>query len=114
MTSQEWSPKTQLARLDRDFEDVIDRFMRHEWGVEKQPINSHLAPAIESFIEAGHLVIRADLPGVDPKNVEIMVNENVLTISAVRVAIRRNRDAASVIARLATELLRVRSRFQWV
>jgi HSP20 family protein len=86
MTSHEWSPEKQLARLEHDFEDVIDRFMRHDWGIEKQPVNSHHPPAIESFIESGRLVIRADLPGVDPKTVEIAVDENVLTIRAVRVA----------------------------
>jgi len=40
---------------------------------------------IEEFSEDGHLVIRAELPGIDPdKDVQVTVDEGLLTISGER------------------------------
>jgi len=86
MPLQAWSPTIQLAKLDRNFEDVLDHFMNQDWSVGKLSPRSHDPPSIESFIDSGRLVVRADLPGVDPKDVEIRVEGNVLTIRGSRVA----------------------------
>ena len=92
MALNEWSPANQAAKLDRDFEDILDHFMSHDWGVGKASPLSHHAPAIESFIDCDRLVVRADLPGVDPKNVEIRVLGNVLTIKGSRAAAVEEKD----------------------
>jgi HSP20 family molecular chaperone IbpA len=40
---------------------------------------------VEEFVESGHAVVRAELPGVDPdKDIEITVEGGVLTIRAER------------------------------
>ena len=65
-----WSAATELAKLDRDFEDVLNHFMSPDWGVAKPYTRAHHPPAIESFIDADRLIVRADLPGVEPKDVE--------------------------------------------
>jgi HSP20 family protein len=83
MPLHEWSPVTQVAKLDRDFEDILDHFMSHDWA-GKPSAGSHHPVAIESFIDADRLVVRADLPGVDPKDVEIKVDKNALTIRCSR------------------------------
>jgi HSP20 family protein len=45
----------------------------------------HLAMRMEEFVEGDTLVIRAELPGIDPeKDVEITVENGVLTIAAER------------------------------
>jgi HSP20 family protein len=85
MPLREWSSATQLAKLDRDFEDVISHFMSHDWGVAKPYAGSHQRPAIDSFIDNDRFILRADLPGVDPKDVEVSVEGNVLTIRGCRV-----------------------------
>jgi HSP20 family protein len=85
MTIHPWSPEIQLAKLDHEFEDILDHFMRHDWA-EAKPYPRKHCPAIESFVDSGHLVIRADLPGVDPKDVEIKVAGDLLTISGTRAA----------------------------
>ena len=41
-------------------------------------------PAVESFIQDDHLMIRADLPGLEPAQVETSIRGNVLTIKANR------------------------------
>jgi HSP20 family protein len=86
MPLQEWSPATQVARLERDFQEVLDHFMRNDWGVAKPLAGAHHPLAIESFIETGRLVIRVDLPGIDPADVKVKVEGDILTITASRVA----------------------------
>jgi HSP20 family protein len=41
-------------------------------------------PALESHIENGNLIVKADLPGIDPKDVSISVTGNQLTIEGER------------------------------
>ncbi len=85
MALHEWSSANQAAKLDRDFEDILNNFMSHDWGVGKPSSSANHPPAIESFIDTDRLMVRADLPGVDPKDVEITVERNVLTIRGSRV-----------------------------
>ncbi len=44
------------------------------------------APAVDATTKDGNLVIRAELPGVKPEDVDISLHENVLTISGERKA----------------------------
>ena len=85
MALHPWSPATQLAKLERDFEETLDHFLCHDWGVASDS-EGHHAPAIESFIHENRLVIRAELPGIDPKDVELSVDGSLLTIHATREA----------------------------
>ncbi|HZO81250.1 MAG TPA: Hsp20/alpha crystallin family protein [Candidatus Binataceae bacterium] len=79
---QVWSPLKELDRFRRDFDDLFDRFL----GGRAGPLFARAGdyPPLESFIDNGELVIRADLPGVDPKDVEITVAGDTLTIRATR------------------------------
>lgn len=86
MPLHDWSPATQLAKLDRDFEDILNNFLRHDWAAGKDSATSLRPPAIESFIDPDRLVIRVDLPGIDPKDVDIKLEESLLTIRASREA----------------------------
>jgi HSP20 family protein len=42
------------------------------------------APRVETFVKDDALRVRADLPGVDPKAVEVSVEDDVLTIAGER------------------------------
>ena len=42
------------------------------------------APAVDALTKEGDLVIRAELPGVKPEDVDISLHDNVLTISGER------------------------------
>ncbi len=74
---QPWSPLHEMARFRRDFEDLFEHFFA-PWKVREA------APSVESFIEGDNLVVRADLPGVDPNKVEVSVTGNILTIKGSR------------------------------
>jgi HSP20 family protein len=72
-----WSPTRELERFSRDFDELFTRFL----GSSE---TTFAAPPIESFIEGGRLIVRADLPGVDPKDVDVTVTGNILRIKGSR------------------------------
>jgi HSP20 family protein len=76
-----WSPFREMDRFRRDFDDLFNRFLGGTMGGETPATP---VPAIESFVEAGRLVVRADLPGTDPKDVDITVSGDQLTIRGKR------------------------------
>jgi len=64
---QLWNPFREMERFRRDMDGVFDRFLGFGRRGEKEEVE--LEPAIESYVEDDKLVVRADLPGIDPKNV---------------------------------------------
>ena len=78
---QTWSPFRELDRFRRDFDDVFNRFFGSAGAARSEYIG---APAIESFVENDQMIIRADLPGIDPKDVEVSVTGNTLTLRGSR------------------------------
>jgi len=73
-----WRPCQDLERFMRNWETRFPRFFEEFEGEEE------IAPPIESYIEDGNLVVRADVPGLEPKDIEISVLHNVLTIKGER------------------------------
>jgi len=78
---QPWHPFPELERIREDFGRLMDRF-GEDWlgGFELGRIHPH----IESFVEDGKITIRTELPGIDPKNIEINVTGNLLNVRAKR------------------------------
>ncbi|HWP23717.1 MAG TPA: Hsp20/alpha crystallin family protein [Candidatus Binatia bacterium] len=79
-----WDPFRELASWHRDIDELFDRFF--SFNREDVPALAAWVPAMESFTKDGRYIIRVDLPGVDPKDVEVSVLENRLTIRGERKA----------------------------
>src|SRR3972149_6513300 len=43
-------------------------------------------PAMESFVREGNLVVHAEIPGIDPKDIDISIVGNLLTVKGERKA----------------------------
>lgn len=76
-----WRPFKELERWARGFDTRFPR-MFEEWPFEEE--EGAYFPPMESYMKNGNLIVRADLPGLDPKDVEISVLGNVLTIRGER------------------------------
>lgn len=63
--------------LDRIFEPST-LFDRENWL--SNVVGSNWAPTIDIKDEENQYVIRADVPGVDPKNIEVTIDKGMLTI----------------------------------
>jgi HSP20 family protein len=79
-----WRPLGELSTLHRDIDDLFARFFGEEEGAWLRPFAMGTVPAVESFLRGDYLVVRADLPGIDPKNVELAVEGDRLTIKGER------------------------------
>ena len=80
---EKWNPAREMDRFRREFDDLIDRFGfdRDFFGGRERHA---LEPAIETCIEDGKFIVRTDLPGIDPKDVDIKVVGDLLTIKGSR------------------------------
>ncbi|GIW42157.1 MAG: hypothetical protein KatS3mg076_2734 [Candidatus Binatia bacterium] len=76
-----WRPSP-LSMLHSEIDNLFARFFEDDWWL--RPFEGTLAPPIESFVRGEELVVRADLPGVDPKDVEIAIEGDRLTIRGER------------------------------
>ena len=75
-----WSPTRQF-HFHNEVDDLFERFVDRT-----TPQRSAWLPAAEGRIEDGTYVIQLALPGVDPKDVEVSVMDNVLTVKGERKA----------------------------
>jgi HSP20 family protein len=79
-----------IDTLRRSFDEMFNQVLG------ERPVLRTLAgermPAIESFVENGSFVVRADLPGIDPKDVDITVSGNLLQIRGHRESTEESRE----------------------
>jgi HSP20 family protein len=64
-------------QISRVFNEVLER------GTDESNLTSW-APAVDIFETEHELVVKADLPDVDPKDLDIRVENNILTIRGER------------------------------
>jgi len=76
-----WTPFQELFTLQRDLMNLFGRVFG-EQGV--QP--AAFVPAMDAYYKDGHLIVRAELAGVDPKTVDVSYTGRTLTIRGERIA----------------------------
>src|SRR4029453_7566832 len=81
-----WPLPFRILNTSRDLDELFSHFLG---GWEQGRIPRPAAPAayvpqIASYVDGDRLCIRADLPGVDPQEVELLVEENQLTLKGER------------------------------
>jgi HSP20 family protein len=98
MALELWRPKRGLARrspardLVREMEDVFDRFFRDwtlPWGAGE---SRGWAPPVDMVDRRNEILVRVDVPGLGEKDVQVSVDNGVLTISGEREEERETKD----------------------
>ena len=80
-----WSPTRELSSLHREMDELFNRvFGRTERLFPRAYGELGSTPALDYAIKGDKLVIRAELPGVEPDKVDISVTGNLLTIRGER------------------------------
>jgi HSP20 family protein len=81
-----WEPFRDLVtmqdRMNRIFDDAFrgaGRGAEDDWS-----LGGSWAPAVDIYEHDGNLVLKAELPGIDPKDVDVRVENNVLTLRGER------------------------------
>lgn len=86
MSFSRQSPWNAGNGLQIDLRQVFDRFINNEDADQSNVVTSQWAPRVDIRDEAGRFVIFADVPGVDPKDIEVNMDKGILTIKGDRVA----------------------------
>lgn len=62
------------SQMDRIFENLVDRSERDEWG------KASWYPPVDIYETESSIVLKAEIPGVDKKDMEIKIEDDTLTI----------------------------------
>lgn len=81
-----WEPFRDLVAVQERMNRIFDEAFRgHSRGIEDEwALGGSWAPAVDIYEQDGNLVLKAELPGVDPKDVDVRVENNVLTLRGER------------------------------
>jgi HSP20 family protein len=80
-----WDPLDEMKFMQRDMERLFDRLV----GTDKAGEVGHVGlwmPSIESYTKDGKLFIKAELPGVDSKDLDVTIDDRELVIKGERKA----------------------------
>ena len=81
------SPFESMFQIHRELDGLLGQCLAHDgtsFRAESEPVAWW--PAVESYAKGGELHVRVALPGVDPKDVEVTVVDDRLTIRGERKA----------------------------
>jgi HSP20 family protein len=84
MAMVRWEPFRDLLSLQERMNRMFDESYRGGRGEEDWGLGGSWAPAVDIFEREGNIVLKAELPGIDPKDVQINVENNVLTLRGER------------------------------
>ena len=74
-----------VSEMNRVFDNMLGGLVRRSGGQQRAEV-TEWAPAIDVVTDDGDLVIKAELPGVKQEDVDITLQDNVLTVSGQRKA----------------------------
>jgi len=69
-----------------EIKNVFDKFFNGEEGDQSNVVTSQWVPRVDIKEEPSRFVIQADIPGVDPADIEIHMDKGVLSIKGERKA----------------------------
>jgi HSP20 family protein len=82
-----WEPFRDLVSIQDRMNRIFDEAFRGSGraaGEEDWALGGTWAPAVDIYEHEGNLVLKAELPGIDPKDVDVRVENNVLTLYGER------------------------------
>jgi HSP20 family protein len=82
-----WEPFRDLVSLQERMNRLFDESFRGlgRFGAEDDwSLGGTWAPAVDIYEHEGNIVLKAELPGVDGKDVDVRVENNVLTLRGER------------------------------
>ena len=86
MTLVRWEPFHNLASVQSRMNRIFDDAFRGapDASADDWALGGNWAPAVDIFEHEGQIVLKAELPGIDPKDVDIRIENNVLSLRGER------------------------------
>ena len=79
-----WNPYQELTSWHRDIDELFRRFFPAAGEETSQTSMANFVPSMEVFEKDGQYIVRADLPGVDPKEIDVSVVNDSLVLKGER------------------------------
>src|SRR5688500_2139446 len=84
MSITRYNPWNTQPALQDEIKQVFDRFFGESNGDHSNVVTSQWMPRVDIKEEDDRFVIFADIPGVDPKDIEIHMDKGILSIRGER------------------------------
>ena len=84
MTITRYYPWTQPHRLHDEIKQVFERFLGDDETDQSNIVTSQWTPRVDVKEEDKRFLILADIPGVDPKDIDVSMDKGILTIRGER------------------------------
>ncbi len=84
MTITRYSHWNQPHRFQDELKQVFDRFFGEDETDQSNVVTSQWTPRVDIKEEEKRFVILADIPGVDPKDIDISMDKGILAIRGER------------------------------
>ena len=84
MSMTRYNPWNTQPALQDEIKQVFDRFFGESNGDHSNVVTSQWMPRVDIKEEDDRFVIFADIPGVDPKDIEIHMDKGILSIRGER------------------------------
>lgn len=76
-----WDPFEEAGTLRRSMDRMLDELLTRRPGRDGRDLAAlDWEPAVEMFETDQHVVVRAEMPNIDPKKVDVTVTDGVLTL----------------------------------
>lgn len=80
-----WEPFRELLSLQERMNRMFGEYRGATAGADDEwALGGSWAPAVDIYEQGSDIVLKAELPGVDPKDVDIRLENNVLTLRGQR------------------------------
>jgi HSP20 family protein len=80
-----WEPIRDLLSLQERMNRMFNEQFRGAQGTDDEwALGGSWAPAVDIYEQGNDIVLKAELPGVDPKDVDIRLENNVLSLRGQR------------------------------
>ena len=86
-----WKPIDELTMMRRDLDSLRDRFFPEKLFHERFFIHKWL-PSIDLTETKSKLVVKAELPGLEAKDVELTITDDILTIKGEKKEEKEEKD----------------------
>ena len=84
MTVTRYYPWGTQNRFQEEIKNVFDRFLGEDDTDQSNVVTSQWTPRVDIKEEGNRFVILADIPGVDPSDIEVNMDKGILSIKGER------------------------------
>ncbi len=97
-----WDPFGDLREMQHDMDRLFDRFLGKNILASELGYGEWM-PSVESYVKGNELVFKCELPGIEPKDIDLTVDENArqLIIKGERKSEKGEKDEYYIYRELA-------------